>query len=108
MACLRKRIKGDGFVYYIDFRFDGKRYTRSTKTSNLSVAKKILLDIESQIAKGTFNIEQQARKRTILSKYFEEYFQYAKEFKAPHTISNEKRYSKKFVAFIGDCDPRTI
>lgn len=104
MACLRKRKK----TYYVDFRYQGKRYAYSTKTSNLAVAKKILVDIENKIAKGTFNLEERSRKQTVLSVYFEEYFVYAKGFKAPETISNEKGYAKKFIEFVGDCDPRTI
>ena len=104
MACLRKRKN----TYYVDFRFEGKRYAYSTKTPNLAVAKKILVDIENKIAKGIFHIEEETQKRTRLSKFFDEYFEYAKGFKAPNTLVNEKKYAEKFIEFVKDCDPRTI
>ncbi|MEO8168858.1 MAG: hypothetical protein ABI623_11470, partial [bacterium] len=67
MACLRKRKIKKGFVYVVDYSFEGRRYAQSTKTSDLGVAKIILHDIQGKIARGTFNLEQYEKKQIRLS-----------------------------------------
>lgn len=108
MACLKKVMKGGSYVYFIDFRYQGKRVIKSTKTSNLSLAKKILADIEGKIARGTYNLDEYDKKQIQLSKFFLEYFAYAKGYKAGTTISNEERYARKFVDYVGDRTLRSI
>jgi integrase len=108
MASLRKRRTRDGFLYYIDFRFNGRRYVKSTKTSGLKVARNILKDIEGQIARGTFNLEQYEKKDVALGTFFKEYFEYAQTFKNARTIVNERNYCRKFLATVGDRNLRSI
>lgn len=108
MACIRRRKNGNGYVYDIDFTFRGKRIVRSARTSELSVAKQILKDIEGRIARGVFNLEEYQQKHVLLSKFFEEYFDYAKSYKSEQTIVNERNYTRKLIAFLGDISMRSI
>ena len=49
MAVLRKRYKTDGksFNWVVDFRHAGKRYVKSTGTSDLTTAEIILKNVEA-------------------------------------------------------------
>jgi len=108
MASLRKRRTRRGFVYVVDFTFRGRRHVISTKTHDHKTARRILEDIQGQIARGTFNLDQYEKKHARLSGFFEEYFKYAEGYKKTNTILNERNYTKKFLAFVGDRDVRSI
>ncbi len=108
MACIRK-VKGrTGYVYHIDFSYRGKRFVKTTKTSELSVAKQILKDIEGKIARGIFDLETFEDKSVLLSSFIEQYFKYAKNLKSPATLVNEKNYTEKFIKYFGNVQMYTI
>ena len=104
MAVLRRRSTKKGFVYDVDFRFDGRRHILSTKTSDLGIAKKIRDDIQGRIARGTFNLDQYEKKTIRLSQFFNDYFNYAKSFKKDSTIYAERQYARRFIEFARDVD----
>ena len=94
MACLRKKKLREGFVWVVDFTFEGRRCIKSTKTTDKSLATNILKDIEGRIARGTFDLKQYDKKHVLLETFFKEYFEYAKSFKGAETISNETYYGE--------------
>ncbi len=108
MACLRKREIEGGFVWDVDYTYEGKRYIRSTKTSDINVARKILKDIEGRIARGSFDLTRYEKKHVLMETFFTEYFEYAKSFKAPKTIANETYCSKQFLLRFGNVSLRTL
>lgn len=108
MAKLRKYSTKGGFIYAVDFYFHGKRYVRSTKTSNYRLAKQILADIEGKIARGNFKLEEYSERHTLLSDFLTEYFRYAESYKKSGTISLEKIVTNTFKSLVGDVDLRNI
>lgn len=104
MATLRKRKNKSGkIVYLVDFRFNGRRFVRSTKTDNLKTAKLILKEIEAKIAKQTFGVADIAPKTKVYLKQFEkEYIEYSETHKAPKTVLRDKLTFKNFIEFTGN------
>ena len=49
MATLRAKSTKAGVIYFVDFIFQGKRYRKSTKTSDRKLAELFLKDIEIKI-----------------------------------------------------------
>jgi integrase len=108
MACLRKKKLREGFVWVVDFTFEGRRCIKSTKTTDKSLATNILKDIEGRIARGTFDLKQYDKKHVLLEAFFKEYFEYAKSFKGAETISNETYYGEEFVSHFGNVSLRAL
>jgi site-specific recombinase XerD len=108
VAVIRKRKTKKGIVYDVDFRFKGRRHILSTRSGDLSIAKKIRDDIQGKIARGTFNLDDYEKKTIRLSQFFQDYFDFAKSFKKDSTIYNERRYAQQFIAFAGDIDLRNL
>jgi integrase len=108
MANLRKVPTKNGHVYYLDYTFEGRRYVKSTRTSNKELATRILRDIQGKIASGRFDLGDYNRKNISVSNFFEEYFKAAKGQKKAHTIVNERNYAKKFMSFVGNINLRSI
>ena len=69
----------------VDFRIQGKRYQKSTRTSDIKEAELILKKIEVEIANGTFGFETLDRKRILLSEFIQKYPTYSKAIKAKNT-----------------------
>ncbi|MGA2624454.1 MAG: tyrosine-type recombinase/integrase [Bacteroidota bacterium] len=108
MAKLRKRKTKDGYVYDVDFTYHRKRYIKSTKTSDLKIAKQILADIQGKIARGTFDLEEYEKKDVSLNKFFEEYMKHAESYKRPNTLRNERVYVRTFVQIVGNRNIRSV
>lgn len=108
MACLRKKKLKEGFVWVVDYTFEGKRCIKSTKTTDTDLARRILKDIEGRIARGAFDLERYDKKHVLLEPFFKEYFEYAKSFKAAKTIENETHCAKQFVSRFGNVSLRTL
>jgi integrase len=108
MATLRKRKTKDGYVYMVDFYYKSKRYIKSTKTSEYRLAKQIMKDIEGKIARGNFKLEEYKERHINMSGFLVDYFNYAKSYKQPGTISLERIISKTFIDCVGDLDLRNI
>ena len=106
MATLRKRKTQKGFIYLVDFYFDGKRFVRSTKTDDLKTARLIQKDIEAKIAKNQFSVEEiNPKKKTYLKTFISEYLEYSQKHKAPKTYTADKNTLKNFISFV---DNRTL
>ncbi len=108
MAVLRKRQTKRGFTYDVDFRYNGKRYIISTKTSDRKIATHILNDIQGKIARGNFNLLQQKRKDIRLSSFAEKYLEEAVSYKSRSTVNLEKIYLKKLQSIVGDLNIRSV
>jgi integrase len=108
MACLRKKNQQDGFVWVVDFTYEGRRSIKSTKTNDKNLATKILKDIEGRIARGTFDMNRYEKNHVLLEAFFKEYFEYAKSFKGAKTISNEITCGRQFVAYFGNVSLRAL
>jgi integrase len=108
MAKLRKSKTKDGYVYWIDFYYQGTRHVRSTKTSEARTAKKILKDIEGKIARGNFNLEEYEKKQIYLSDFIKEYFKFAQTYKSSSTTDLEKNVFTTFSKFPNDINLRSI
>ena len=102
MARLRKNNLKEGFVWVLDFTFEGKRHVVSTKTSDLKIATQILHDIQGKIARGKFDLSDFNREQICLSEFFAKYFEYAKSYKRASTITNERQYADAFTESMGD------
>ncbi len=81
-------------MYVIDFYYNNKRYTKSTKTSEYKTAKKILENIQDKIAQGTFGLTVEKKKTITLEKFFPEYFEYAESYKRASTIRMKNQWQK--------------
>jgi len=97
MATLYKR----GQVWYIDFRYKGKRYQRSLKTKNKQAARLILADFEIKIAKGRMGILE--AEPLELEELAEKYLAYCRANRyARHTISTYKSRARAILAFFAN------
>jgi integrase/recombinase XerD len=108
MAVLRKRRTNRGSVYHVDFIYEGRRVVRSTKTGNLQIAKKILGEIQGQIARGTFKLNEERKPEIRLSAFIVDYLRAAMTTKSEGTIKLERHYLKMFSEAIGDRNLRGI
>jgi len=108
MAKLRKNKTKDGYIYWIDFYYQGTRHVLSTKTSEARTAKKILKDIEGKIARGNFNLEEYEKKQVLLPDFIKEYFRFAQTYKSPSTMDLERNILSSFSKFSNDVNLRSI
>lgn len=104
MAALRKRYVGKGQFYWeIDFSYQGRRFRKSTKTSDLKLARAIQKDIEARISKGAFNVEDvKPKKKIFLKEFIKEFMDYSESRKAYTTVKRDMLVFKGFLAFTGD------
>lgn len=108
MATLRKRKNKHGFIYFVDFYFEGRRHVYSTKASSARVAQKIKTDIEAKIAFGTFRLEDYEKKQCRLSEFIGKYQEKVGSSKTSSTMAREHFVIEHFVDAVGDPDMRTI
>jgi integrase len=104
MATLRKRLISRGRFYWeIDFCYQGRRFRKCTKTSDLKVAKTIQKEIEARIARGSFKIEEvEPQKKVFLKEFIQEFLEYSQSRKAYTTFQRDRLVFKGFLAFTGD------
>jgi integrase len=100
MAALYQR-KGGG-IWYVDFFYHGKRYRKSTKTSDGKLAELFQKDIEVKIARDNLGFAELNRKEVSLSEFIEEYLKYSKAEKSKGTYLLDKRALEEFRDFIGN------
>ena len=97
MATLYKR----GKYWYADFRYQGKRYQRSLKTTSKEAARLLLADLELKIAKSEIGITE-GRSITLLE-LAQKYMDYCRA--NGYSLSTLKCYKsryKDFVAFFSN------
>ncbi|MFH0990019.1 MAG: tyrosine-type recombinase/integrase [bacterium] len=63
------------YVYYVDFRFRGRRFVRSTGTNKKQLANQILDDIRGNIARGKFHLEDIEETNISFNDFIEEYLE---------------------------------
>lgn len=104
MSTLRKRARKEGGFYWeLDFYYQGRRFRKSTKTSDQKVAKDIQKEIEARIARGSFSIvEIQPKKKVFLKDFIKEFLEYSKSRKAFSTWVRDRIVFKGFYAFTGN------
>jgi integrase len=108
MATLRKKQLKSGYVYVIDFRYQGERHVRSTGTHDARLARQILMEIEERMVRGTFRMKEYEGKDIKASEFVADYFVKVAGTKKSSTIAGEKIYTKKFIRIVGDAYLRTI
>ena len=86
MATLRKKNCKGGVIWFVDFRYQDKRYRISTKTSDRKLAELFLKDIEVKIAKDAFGFDDFSKKNTKLAEFFEKYLKFSEATKANQTM----------------------
>ena len=100
MATLRKRKTEKGFVYLVDFYFNGRKFIRSTKTDDLKTAKLILKDLVAKIAKNQFSVDDiSPKKKTCFKTFISEYLEYSLKHKARKTFIADKSSLNNFLSF---------
>ena len=104
MASMRKR----GDIWYVDFRYRGRRSKVSTQTNNRKIALQIMHDIEGKIARGIFNLEEYQQKDILLSEFIVRYQESASAIKASSTVALEKTYLTHLINCLGDRNLRSI
>ena len=108
MATLRKKRTKDGYVYAVDFYYLGKRYIKSTRTSDYRLAKQIMRDIEGKIARNIFKLEDIDEKHADFDAFMHEYFKYAESYKQASTIDRERIIVENFRKIVDNVDIRSI
>jgi len=66
---IKKKVKG-GYIYYVNFIYQGKRDRKSTTTSDRKLAKLILGDIELKIARESFGFGELEPKKLRPAEFF--------------------------------------
>ena len=102
MATLRKIKSKGGIIYYVDYIYQGRRYRKSTKTSDRKLAELFLKDIEVKIVKDNFGFPDLEKKKIRLAEFIEKYLQFSKATKAPNTYQLDTRSLHLFKDHIGD------
>ena len=102
MATLRAKSTKAGVIYFVDFIFQGKRYRKSTKTSDRKLAELFLKDIEIKIARETFGFADLNRKKERLREFLEKYGQFSSATKAENTYALDRHSLRLLINHLGD------
>jgi site-specific recombinase XerD len=101
--------------YQIVFFTNGKRTTRSTRTTNEKEARRILFEFQNSLNNPQQEIIQQPTKNNspLLSIFKEEYLEFTRSTKSKKYVNTIASSFKQFIAFCGDknldeIDTRTI
>ncbi len=99
MASLHK----DGKYWKVYFRYGGKQYSRSLRTTSKLIAEKIKVQFENDMAAGIFSLEKYSpQSHRGLYEFFEEAEGYSKTNKSPSTVKREKQIFNNFKEYFGD------
>ncbi|OGC96524.1 MAG: hypothetical protein A2W25_02510 [candidate division Zixibacteria bacterium RBG_16_53_22] len=80
-----------GVVWYLDFYYKGKRYQRSSKTSQRYLAEQLAKEIEVQIFKGQLRISSETRPQgTDINTLFRRYLEHSGSTKAKTTQKTDR------------------
>ena len=86
----------------VDFRVRGKRYRKSTGTSDRKQAELILKKIEVDIASGKFGIDDFNQREVLFGEFIDKYLVFSKATKARNTFLLDERALKLFRSFWGE------
>ena len=98
---IKKNVKG-GYIYYVNFIYQGKRYRKSTTTSDRKLAKLILRDIELKIVRESFGFGELESKKLRLAEFFDKYLEFSLATKAKNSYLLDKHSSCLFLRFAGN------
>jgi len=98
---IKKNVKG-GYIYYVNFIYQGKRYRKSTTTSDRKLAKLILRDIELKIVRESFGFGELESKKLRLAEFFDKYLEFSLATKAKNSFLLDKHSSSLFLRFAGN------
>ena len=100
MATLREYNSKVGTIWFVDFRYQSKRYRISTKTGDRKLAELFLKDIEVKIAKNRFNFQDLTD--VSLREFFETYLTFSEATKAENSFLLDRHSQNVFKTFSGD------
>jgi integrase len=86
---------------YLDIFHNGVRKVIALHTKDPVLGEQIRRKIEAEIILGRFDFNKLEKKTITLEEFFISYFDYAKSYKKPTTIQNERHYANMFMEFIG-------
>ena len=98
---IKKKVKG-GYIYYVDFTYQGKRHRKSTKTSDKKLSELILHDIELKIARESFGFGELEAKKTKLAEFFDKYLEFSKATKTKNSCLLDRHSLSVFKRFTGN------
>ena len=103
MSSLQKRKLKRGYTFILRFRDDsGKQHSKSLKTDDLGVAKRIKSIADARLAKQCWNLER-PKKRITLEEFRRLYIdKYSSVNKAPKTVALDNAALKVFKKCVGD------
>ena len=99
MAALFKRKGGN--IWHVDYYMHGKRYKRSTRTSDRELAELALKDIEVKIARDELDFNR-GKAKTFLSEFTGRYLRFSKATKEYNTYCIEERVLRRLKESLGD------
>ncbi|MEW6002250.1 MAG: site-specific integrase [Nitrospirota bacterium] len=91
----------DSEIYWMSFAYNGRIYRKSTGTSDMKLAKKILAKVQTQIVEGKwFDIDHSKEKtlREMTERYEREYMVHRKYY----SLRREKSIVKHLYAYFGE------
>lgn len=100
MATLRPNKTKGGIIWFVDFRYNGKRYRVSTQTGDRKLAELFLKDIEVRVAKNRFDFDD--FKKVSLTEFFDKYLEYSRATKAENSYLLDRHSQTVFLTFAGD------
>lgn len=96
-------IKKEGKYYKIYFRYGGKQFKRSTRSSSKKIADDLRRKIEDELARGIFKLEEYSPSHQVfLSEFKDEMIQYSQTNKAKSTTKREKSILNNFFDYFGN------
>jgi len=102
MAFIYKKKLKSGYVWMLDYTHNGKRYRKSTGTSNKKEAERILDKIKGDLAMDKFGLPNKKSNNIKLKDFIEKYLEYSEKNKSSNTFQIDKNSLKNFYNFIGD------
>ncbi len=108
MATLRKKNCKGGVIWFVDFRYQDKRYRISTKTSDRKLAELFLKDIEVKIAKDAFGFDDFSKRNTKLAEFFEKFLKFSEATKAKNSFLIDEQATKFFLNFVGNISLKAV
>jgi len=96
-----RRGKNKNGNYWVDFYINGKKYIRSTRTSDRRTAERIHKKIQGDIVKRIFKIEDiSPAKSKDLDEFTKEYLEYSQNHKARKTYLWDELTLRNFAKFL--------
>lgn len=86
----------------MNFTYHGRRYRKSTKTSDKKLARLILSDIELKIVRDSFGFGELEAKKVRLAEFFDKYLEFSQATKAKNSYLLDRHSGSLFLRFTGN------